>query len=248
MSESTEDLLKAYIEQLIKIQQENRPVSDAELKKIAADMGIDEQEMAFIQSKFNDYLTRGLGYSRYEDWESAIEELQQAVMLNPNHIGALYGLAKAFGQRWFIKKNKNDLQNAKNFAKRCLQIQPDNEDALRLSADLNKGVNSFKPSTTTKIKNFLQAETSGFKELTNSIDWDTSKSFMQDIQTRIQDKSKTLHKSVTDKLISGVCGGLGEYLGIDPTLVRIIFIIGTFAGVGFLIPVYILLAIILPRK
>lgn len=54
-----------------------------------------------------------------------------------------------------------------------------------------------------------------------------------------------LHRSATDKVIAGICGGLGEYFGIDPTLIRIIFILATvFGGSGILI--YLLLWIIFP--
>ena len=47
---------------------------------------------------------------------------------------------------------------------------------------------------------------------------------------------KRLYRSYTDKKIAGICGGLGEYLGIDPTVVRLgaaILCIGTgiFPGV-----------------
>lgn len=38
-----------------------------------------------------------------------------------------------------------------------------------------------------------------------------------------------LKKSRTDKMITGVCGGIAEYLGWDPTIVRIIFVITTFS-------------------
>ncbi len=34
---------------------------------------------------------------------------------------------------------------------------------------------------------------------------------------------KKLHKSHTDKFICGVCGGIGEYLNLDPTLVRLVY-------------------------
>ncbi|CUS81463.1 phage shock protein C (PspC) family protein, partial [Candidatus Kryptonium thompsonii] len=36
---------------------------------------------------------------------------------------------------------------------------------------------------------------------------------------------KRLYKSRHDRIIDGVCGGIGEYLGIDPVIVRIIFIL-----------------------
>ncbi len=44
---------------------------------------------------------------------------------------------------------------------------------------------------------------------------------------------KRLHRSRTEKIIGGVCGGLGEYFDIDPTIVRLITVLLFFAhGVG----------------
>lgn len=55
---------------------------------------------------------------------------------------------------------------------------------------------------------------------------------------------KRLTKSSDQKLF-GVCGGLGEYFGIDPTVVRLLFIVAFFGfGTGLL--VYIVLAIVMP--
>lgn len=58
---------------------------------------------------------------------------------------------------------------------------------------------------------------------------------------------KKLYKSKTDKKIAGVCGGLGEFLGLDSTIVRLIWaILALFAGSGLLL--YIICALILPEK
>ena len=57
---------------------------------------------------------------------------------------------------------------------------------------------------------------------------------------------KKLTKSLTDRVLFGVCGGLAEYLGWDSTLVRVIFVILTLAGVGSPILIYIILAIVMP--
>lgn len=59
---------------------------------------------------------------------------------------------------------------------------------------------------------------------------------------------KRLTKSSTDKMISGVCGGIAEYFGVDPTLVRIGYLIFTFAGVGSPILLYFILAVIMPEN
>ena len=56
-----------------------------------------------------------------------------------------------------------------------------------------------------------------------------------------------LTRSSTDKIIAGVCGGLAEYLEIDPVLVRLAFIVLFFAsGIG--IPIYIILWIVMPQE
>ena len=58
---------------------------------------------------------------------------------------------------------------------------------------------------------------------------------------------KKLYKSSTDKMLAGVCGGLGEYFEIDATLVRIGYaILCLFAGGGILL--YIICALVIPRK
>lgn len=50
-----------------------------------------------------------------------------------------------------------------------------------------------------------------------------------------------------DRIVAGVCGGLGEYFNADPTLVRILFVLLTLFGGGFLgILIYIVLWIIMP--
>lgn len=58
--------------------------------------------------------------------------------------------------------------------------------------------------------------------------------------------SARLKKSRTDKMIAGVCGGIAEYLGWDPTVIRIIFIITTFLGWGGPVLLYFILALVMP--
>jgi len=56
---------------------------------------------------------------------------------------------------------------------------------------------------------------------------------------------KRLHRSLTDRKIAGVCGGIAEYLGWDPTLVRLLWVILTLLG-GSGILIYIVLWIVMP--
>jgi phage shock protein PspC (stress-responsive transcriptional regulator) len=56
--------------------------------------------------------------------------------------------------------------------------------------------------------------------------------------------SKRLFRDPDDKYIGGVCGGLGAFFQIDPTWIRVIFLIGLFAGFGVLL--YLILWIVIP--
>ena len=56
-----------------------------------------------------------------------------------------------------------------------------------------------------------------------------------------------LYRSKNDRMLGGVCGGLGEFFGIDPTLIRILFFVMVFGGgAGFWI--YLLMWILIPVK
>lgn len=57
--------------------------------------------------------------------------------------------------------------------------------------------------------------------------------------------NKKLYRSRSDQMLGGVCGGLGEYLGLDSTLVRLFFVLATlFSGTGGLL--YLILWMIVP--
>jgi phage shock protein C len=59
--------------------------------------------------------------------------------------------------------------------------------------------------------------------------------------------SRRLYRSQTEKMLAGVCGGLGEVLDIDPTLVRLVFVLLALLG-GHGILLYLILWMLMPRK
>ncbi len=60
-------------------------------------------------------------------------------------------------------------------------------------------------------------------------------------------ESKKLYRSRTERMLAGVCGGLGQYLGLDPTVIRVVFAVLTaFSGTGLLL--YIILMLIIPLE
>ncbi len=63
----------------------------------------------------------------------------------------------------------------------------------------------------------------------------------------VPDRGKRLYRSANDKILGGVCGGIAEYLGVDPVIIRLLWVIGTLAwGTGII--AYVIAWIIIPRN
>ena len=58
---------------------------------------------------------------------------------------------------------------------------------------------------------------------------------------------KKLYKSNTDKKLSGVCGGIAAYFGVDSTLIRLIWVVFTLLGGSGLLA-YIICAVVIPNE
>ncbi len=56
---------------------------------------------------------------------------------------------------------------------------------------------------------------------------------------------KRLYKSRNNKMISGICGGIGEYFNIDPTIVRLIWVVLSFAWFSGIVA-YIICIFVIP--
>jgi phage shock protein C len=62
------------------------------------------------------------------------------------------------------------------------------------------------------------------------------------------DVSRPLRRSRTNRQVAGVIGGLAEYLRVDPTLLRVIYVVGSIVSAAFPgILVYVLLWLLIPE-
>lgn len=58
-----------------------------------------------------------------------------------------------------------------------------------------------------------------------------------------------LYRSRADRMLAGVCGGLGEYFNVDPTLVRVVYLVVTIlTGILGGLVLYVILAVIMPES
>jgi len=60
--------------------------------------------------------------------------------------------------------------------------------------------------------------------------------------------TRRLYRSSTNKILGGICAGLGEYFDVDPTLVRLIAVVALFASFGAALFGYLLAWIIIPQQ
>lgn len=66
------------------------------------------------------------------------------------------------------------------------------------------------------------------------------------LMTNIMEEKK-LRRSRTDKMVAGVCGGLGKYFALDPTILRLVFVLLLiFAGTGLL--AYLIMWLVIPYE
>lgn len=59
---------------------------------------------------------------------------------------------------------------------------------------------------------------------------------------------KQLKRSLQNRKLCGVCGGIGEYLNLDPTVIRLIWIVLSIASFGTGLIAYIIAAIVMPES
>ena len=60
------------------------------------------------------------------------------------------------------------------------------------------------------------------------------------------ESTRRLYRSRKSRKVAGVCGGLGEYLNTDPTVIRVLFIVLAMLGAGALI--YLAMWLIVPEE
>jgi phage shock protein PspC (stress-responsive transcriptional regulator) len=70
---------------------------------------------------------------------------------------------------------------------------------------------------------------------------------MTDGGVRMKDSVKKLYRSRSERMIAGVCGGVGEYFDLDPTLVRLGFVIFSIPF-PFMVLAYLIMMVVIPNE
>jgi phage shock protein C len=59
---------------------------------------------------------------------------------------------------------------------------------------------------------------------------------------------KKLTRSMDNRMVAGICGGLGKYFGIDATIIRLLAVVGVFISWGLVLLMYVIAMLIIPLE
>ncbi len=132
------NVIDNYIQRVTEWSQSSQRIpTTEELENIAAELGIEAEEIQAAQKQSHDHYIRAQGYMRLKHWDDAIAELQEAVAFNPSNLDMLVSLASAHMGRWQANHRREDENNIRLRIRQCLVIKPDCEEALNLLARLS---------------------------------------------------------------------------------------------------------------
>ena len=154
---------QAFFEKALAIQAQRREkLSEAEKKEIALDLGFSEADWQAVQESFQSHLDRGAEFLKRRNYEKAITELEDALIIQPEHADTLAALAQAYLGVFQTKKRKNLKEKALQYAQECLLYNPKNQVAHQVIDYFNP--NQIQPYSFTKTQSTTPPKTSPKKE------------------------------------------------------------------------------------
>lgn len=146
--------IEAFIHKVLEIQKDKteKPLSQQELRDIAQDLNITDEDWQHIEQIYQDHYKRGHAFLEHQNWEDALEEFKQAQAIKPSEPSILYDIASVYKGLWDEHKKKQDKQNAIFYARQCLNFQADHQGAVQLISDFKRNVFRLKKKRSQKRK------------------------------------------------------------------------------------------------
>ena len=143
-----------YVNKVLKLKEdsENPLVTDEKVRSRALELMISEEEWDELLKEFRGFSNRGQNHLRHNNYEDALEEFTNALLLNPNDVNVLYLCADANYGLWKEKQRNSSKSEAIAYAEKCLEIYPSHDGAANIISLLKKE----------KSKPFLSADTRTF--------------------------------------------------------------------------------------
>ena len=145
-------VIEAYIKRLLELE---HPVTQSDLEAIAQEVGITNGELEAINLQVQAHLNRSHNYVEFDNFDKAIDALTRARALDPINLEVLNTLANVHYLRYSQDSNLNDRQQAIQLARRCLELKPNDREALALIRALDDTTSPEQFSLQTKPNIFL---------------------------------------------------------------------------------------------
>jgi len=155
MSDHSESIISRYIAKILDIQdkRKNSLLSEQDLQLISEELNLTQEDVILIEQEFEGHLNRGKGFIRYQNWNDAIDELEQGRSLKPYHADTTVLLASAYQQLYYEKHQRKNKQKALEYARQTLQLDSNNDEAFRIISELEKGVLSKEKQAEKEVSN-----------------------------------------------------------------------------------------------
>jgi len=133
-----EDVLQSYVDRLLQLQSERaESLTSSELREVAYDLGLTDDDLQAAAEAAEKGLQRGLGYLQHGRHDDAIHELEAASALAPERTDLLYATARAYRDRYRVRHGSDDRSQAELYARRCLELDPQHQQSYQLLNDLD---------------------------------------------------------------------------------------------------------------
>ncbi len=120
-----ESTLSTYLKRVMALKDERRQIpSEEELRSIAREIGLSDEDLAAIDQAAEDHAVRGQGFLEHERYGDAITELEEAVAIAPRRLEWQHALARAHLGRWQEQGATANRERAERLARECLEIDP----------------------------------------------------------------------------------------------------------------------------
>lgn len=140
MQDSSNDTVQRFVQAVLRLQKErDEALTQDQLREIAAELGMSDDDVAFIQRATQDHINRGIGFLRHRNWDGAITELMEGATLAPSNPQILGSLAEAHFGRWSEKADPVDRDRARFYADLVLKKDSTHERGLAIISAIDRG-------------------------------------------------------------------------------------------------------------
>lgn len=129
-----------YVNKVLRLKEDDQHplITDEAVRSRALELMISEEEWDELVKEFREFSNRGQNHLRHNNYEDALEEFQNALLLNPNDTNVLYLCADANYGLWKEKQRNSSKVTAIEFAEKCLEMYPSHDGAANIISLLKR--------------------------------------------------------------------------------------------------------------